>query len=486
MIMSLNVGPHLSWASHCQEMAPNPVQTSLFTWAMTAGCKLCGFSPACSLSVDDGDDLDAWLPDLIWSSEFSTDLEFAIMQRHSKLCVSRPPVVSRLQGWTELPDDLLHSIFSCLGSFRDLLAFAATCPSWRAAFSSYPSKSTLCTLFPPLLIQPNVLVHVPHRLSNNGHHNLRTCKVIDPANQNTSLHCQIDEETLQTMRCAGPSYGQLIFCKRGRCLVVDPFTGAQVSPPCLPFSDDYEKLTCSRIPLRLALTEYYYSAILTAPLASSNSHLLVRTCGSLFDWLVGSDSWSEVRCTGVYMEQIVEFNGQFIVMDIRQRIYTLELAPQLGLQEIMTINLPPGLADDNDGSFKTSWLAVCGDMLLMVVQVITSVEYTEDPTMVSRLHRLDMSTKPAKWVRMEKLDDWAVFVGEDFRSTPFSCMGPERWGGRSKCLYYADDSPPWSVHGLGNEPDPSDDPDLRYYTRSWCNKMQPLWVYPSMFYSVTQ
>lgn len=160
----------------------------------------------------------------------------------------------------------------------------------------------------------------------------------------------------------------------------------------------------------------------------------------------------------------MEFNGQFIAMDLHHRIYTSELTPQLGLEEIVTINCP---LDSTEGSFKTSWLVVCDDMLLMVVQVITSLQYTDDLTMISTLHRLDMSTKPAKWVGMEYLDNWAVFVGEDMKSPPFSCMSPERWGGRSKCLYYADDPPRWPVYGLGNEPDPSADPDLRYYTRSW-------------------
>jgi hypothetical protein len=118
------------------------------------------------------------------------------MQSHSKLLVSTSHVLYELQGLTNLPDDLLHSILSRLGSFRDLLAFAATCRTWRVVFSLYLSKSTFRTSFPPLLIQPDIRVHVPRPLPKNGHRNLRTCKVIDPANQNNTLHCQIDEETL--------------------------------------------------------------------------------------------------------------------------------------------------------------------------------------------------------------------------------------------------------------------------------------------------
>lgn len=75
-------------------------------------------------------------------------------------------VMSELRNWADLPDGLLHTISSLLGSFRGLLAFAATCHPWRSAFSSHPSKSTLYTLFPPLLLQPNVPFCSPRPLPN--------------------------------------------------------------------------------------------------------------------------------------------------------------------------------------------------------------------------------------------------------------------------------------------------------------------------------
>ncbi|KAM0878713.1 hypothetical protein ACQ4PT_034701 [Festuca glaucescens] len=123
--------------------------------------------------------------------------EFAIMQSPSKLCAatgSTQPAESGLQGWADLPDGLLDSILALSGSFRDLLAFAATSRSWRAAFSSYPSKSAFCAKFPPLLVQFHVLVQPPDIPSNSGHHELRTCKVIDPTNKNITLPCQIPQD----------------------------------------------------------------------------------------------------------------------------------------------------------------------------------------------------------------------------------------------------------------------------------------------------
>jgi len=106
------------------------------------------------------------------------------------------------------------------------------------------------------------------------------------------------------------------------------FTGAKVSPPQLPFSED----------------TYFNSGMLTAPMASPDSHLLVCvesnedcTQRSLLDWPVGSNSWSELQLNDSWIGQIVEFKGQFIAMDFRYRLYTLSLAPQLSLQEITTV-----------------------------------------------------------------------------------------------------------------------------------------------------
>uniref|UniRef100_A0ACD5XWZ8 Uncharacterized protein n=1 Tax=Avena sativa TaxID=4498 RepID=A0ACD5XWZ8_AVESA len=392
-----------------------------------------------------------------------------MMQSLSKLSdpsVSAPSGVAGLQGWADLPDHLLHSIVPLLGSFIDLTAFASTCRSWRDSFSSYPSKSTFCRVLPPLLIRPNVRVQAPHLPSSNGRHKLRTCKVIDMANQNRALRCQIPQETFQKMHFAGSSYGHLICCRRGKCLIVDVFTGAEVSPPNLPFSGDPEE-------------EFYFGGTLTAPLASPNCHLLVSTQTSLFDWPVGSDSWSELKLSDARIDQIVEFNGQFIAMDYSFNIYTLQLAPQLCLKEITT----KWWDDMTECPYLRPWLAVCGDMLLIVDHYIS---FSFGAPVLYKPYSLDMSAKPAKWVEVKKLDNWALFVGGDVRSLPFSCLSPEQWGGSSNRLYYAHYSQPWSVHGLGDDADavwdPSTDPDL-VYKRNWYRQLQAFWVYPSMFYS---
>ncbi|CAD6340549.1 unnamed protein product [Miscanthus lutarioriparius] len=313
---------------------------------------------------------------------------------------------------------------------------AGTCRSWRAAFSSYPSKSTLCTLIPSHLVQPHITVHAPNLPSRSDDgHKLGTCQVVDPANMKSTLRYQVPEETFEKLCIAGSSYGQLI-CGCGRnCLIMDVFTGAKVFSPQLPFTNN----------------TYLYCGMLTTPLASPNSHLLVcalpeKSSPFLLDWLIGSDFWSKLQLNlndSVIM-QIVEFNGQFITRDNYHRLYTLSLAP------------PTCLSLASYGA-PVNYKAYC----------------------------LDMSTEPATWVEVVKLENDALFMGRDVRSPAFSCMSPGRWGERNNCLYYAHDSQSWVLHGMGHDADvvwdDSTDPDL-VYSRGLCLKLQPFWVYPSMFY----
>uniref|UniRef100_A0A0A9DVS5 DUF295 domain-containing protein n=1 Tax=Arundo donax TaxID=35708 RepID=A0A0A9DVS5_ARUDO len=137
----------------------------------------------------------------------------------------------------------------------------------------------------------------------------------------------------------------------------------------------------------------------------------------------------------------------------------------------------------NECPFLRPWLVVCGHMLLIVDHCIS---FSFGAPVIYKAYRLDMSVEPATWVEVVKLENYALFVGADVRSPPFSCLSPGRWGGRSNCLYYAHYSQPWSLHGLGDDADAvwddTTDPDI-LFKRNWYGQLQALWVYPSMFYS---
>ena len=134
--------------------------------------------------------------------------------------------VARPQGWADLPIELLQSIIMLLSCTRDLLAFIATCPSWRAAFML--AKPILSKHFPPLIVQSCA------HLSSNGqvHH---TWQLMDPANPTIRFHRQIPS-SIMNMEFVACSYGHAIFASidTSRIAIVDVFTGTSVSPPLCP------------------------------------------------------------------------------------------------------------------------------------------------------------------------------------------------------------------------------------------------------------
>lgn len=127
-----------------------------------------------------------------------------------------------------------------------------------------------------------------------------------------------------------------------------------------------------------------------------------------------------------------------------------------------------------------SWLVACGDMLLMVG---FQREFSGTGTTFEAYH-LDTSTKPAKWVKVERLENWAIFISNDERAQPLPCMNPERWGGRSNCVYCYDSlSGHLVAFELGEPQLLGDDATRSQVLISTCpiGRVQPIWVVPSMF-----
>ena len=74
---------------------------------------------------------------------------------------------------------------------------------------------------------------------------------------------------------------------------------------------------------------------------------------------------------------------------------------------------------------NATWLVVCDDDTLLLVGHWKSFQAV----------RLDLSSGP-KWIKVDRLENWAVFVAPKVRSQAFACKNPERWGGRSNCIYF--------------------------------------------------
>uniref|UniRef100_A0A0A8Z4W7 KIB1-4 beta-propeller domain-containing protein n=1 Tax=Arundo donax TaxID=35708 RepID=A0A0A8Z4W7_ARUDO len=245
----------------------------------------------------------------------------------------------------------------------------------------------------------------------------------------------------------------MIFSSNKSCLVFDVFTGIGVSPPLLPV-DEYSEIN--------------YAA-LTAPLASPNSHLIVFTAFSNFFWRVGSNLWLKHSPCNGKLNNIVIFKGQVFGMGSDRRLFMVHLMPRIRVQKI-----PLAWGGNNSMTkwhLSTHWLVACGDLLLLV-GCQSCFPRTGD---IFEAYRLDMSTKPAKWVKVEELENWAIFISNDERSQALSCMNPERRGGRSNCMYFYD-----SGRSVAFELGKSLQGVL--FMSIGCGSMvQPIWVVPSLF-----
>ena len=98
-------------------------------------------------------------------------------------------------------------------------------------------------------------------------------------------------------------------------------------------------------------------------------------------------------------------------------------------------------------------------------------------------YHLDTSTEPAKWVKVERLEKWAIFISNYLRVKALSCMNPEMWGGRSNCVYcYDSRSGHLVAFELGKPLHGDDAPKSDVFGFSCYSSMvQPIWIVPSMF-----
>ncbi|TVT98473.1 hypothetical protein EJB05_56238 [Eragrostis curvula] len=408
-----------------------------------------------------------------------TDLEVAVAERLSKkTCHAASSTSTITPGpdvWADLLDSLLHQIVALLNSFQDLLAFIGTCRSWRAALSSLPPAFSFN--FPPLHLQTDM--NYPHPRRNYikySHLSHLKWKLTDPAKQTSSLCCSPSQNLRDRMCYLGCSFGYLIFSSLEQCVLVDVYSSAVVRPPKFKSTGNHE----------------LYYGILVASLNSPNSQLLLCSRTSMFQWQVGTDSWLEHPFCGERILQIVFFRGEIFAMDFLERLHRIRLVPQLIVQEVAVVwgeDMVVGL------NFKP-WLVVCSDMLLLV-DLSVDIDALSGFSGTFKVFRLDFSVEPAKWVKVENLGNSALFVSLDRRNPTFSSMNPERWGGKSNCVYVAgagsseDSNEAWTVVELGQEvpstalcstysPMPIQTPS------GHGNHPQNMWVLPSFVYGVEQ
>jgi len=213
----------------------------------------------------------------------------------------------------------------------------------------------------------------------------------------------------------------------------------------------------------------------------------------MFEWQVGTNAWSEhpLHLDHERIYQVVFFKGHILVIDALMRLHTIQLTPQFSMKEVAvtwrSLQCLP----------LTPWLVVCGDMLLMVKLAInrSSLPSLSSHIRFFEVFRLDFSVKPAKLVQMEKLENHALFLSLDRRNPAFSWVNPERWGGKSNCVYVArlfDDADPeeaWTALEVGQSVPHGHIVDSMMYGIDFSpdySQIGSLWLFPSLVYGASQ
>nr|CAB3490729.1 unnamed protein product [Digitaria exilis] len=328
---------------------------------------------------------------------------------------------------------------------------------------------------PSPLVEATVItreVAIVERTSKNACH---------ASGSSTSASCSVSQNTPNSMSYLGCSYGYLIFTYDEHCLLVNAYTGTKVKPPILPCDNNLGYLSGI--------------GVLAAPFNSPNSRLLLFSKASMFEWQVGTSYWSVYPLVFDHerIHQIVFFQGRILVIDALMRLHTVQLTPQFSMQQVKIIwqsleHLP-----------VNPWLVTCGDMLLMVDLSFRSL-YSGEPYDISStdysrifvVFCLDFSVKPAKWVKMEKLENQALFFSFDKRNPAFCCMNPERWGGKSNCIYVArltdDPDESWTAVELGQSvPNQGTTHNMMYgfaFPPDY-SQIGSLWLFPSLVYGAS-
>ncbi|XP_072994971.1 putative F-box protein At2g16290 [Typha latifolia] len=356
--------------------------------------------------------------------------------------------------WADLPDNLLHSIVSHLVSFPDLLSFASVCRSWRGLSLSTPTS----ILRPPLLLSSRRRIY-PRRRDDTP----SRCPILDPAFPSATYFSSASARTLSRLPFIGYSYGHAIFYLPSiRCiLLADAITGDEVRTPHFPGH---------------SIPRTYY-ALLTAPLSSPSSDLILLSFGlELFQWRKGGERWIR-HDLGFNLPEVnhaVVFKGRIFTLDSSERLFIIQLAPVVLVRQMEVKWIGEQVSPF---SFK-QWLVECGGELLLVRIVPTEAIMC----MSVEVFRLDLSDEQMKWVKVENLGDWALFLVANKRCPGFACKNPGRWGGRGNCIYYArsgDDT--WNVVELGSSEIDTTVPDSPTLNSDPLKWPSPVWIYPAMF-----
>ncbi|XP_027343046.1 uncharacterized protein LOC113855614 [Abrus precatorius] len=289
----------------------------------------------------------------------------------------------------ELPSELLELIVKHL----DVVAFCSfgvVCKTWYEIYD-WSKEDFLESQAPMAILMSSSVKHM--------------CYLFDMANGNTKKFKFLN---LFKKFFIGCSAGYMIIEDMNHQIsIVNPLTGHELNCHTPSFTLKGESL---------------YDRIILVSTSSSESDVILVICNSKHEIQVfhsRKKQWFTSLYFGAPWVDIAIFKEQVYVVTNNAQIGKLRMKESNSTNKVfswMTVKNTPNV---NSQDLK---LVVSNNQLLMVDFV---------PDQHLNIHKIDFDS--VKWVKVDKLNDQALFLGKRWDS---SIRKSSKWGGQSNCVYY--------------------------------------------------
>lgn len=356
--------------------------------------------------------------------------------------------------WSDLPPELVEFIANKIKIHKDYIRFRSVCLNWRFSIPKTP-KHLPCQL--PWLMLPPSRSHHHQSSSRRGFYSLSDNKV----------HFFTLPEVSITRRRCGSSFGWLVMLDETPAMfLINPLTKAKLHLPPLSSFPNVMNFTFYNIgkeyTLKTGEGDVYYcnlkemrdsfikKVIFSASPSNKSDYIalaILNQTGDLAFCKKGDQSWKFMPDAQSYCEDVIYHKGLFYAVNKFGSIVVCDLHGDS--PKVSFINTPRQLGGD------MQYLVSSVNELLLVTRYL-ELEFDVDQhqldilykTIEFRVFRLDLSGP--KWEIVTRLDDRALFVGENSSLVICASDFP---GCKGNCIYYTDDYSEWNYDGANGDHD---------------------------------
>ncbi|PWA78741.1 hypothetical protein CTI12_AA214360 [Artemisia annua] len=394
--------------------------------------------------------------------------------------------------WSELHPELIFTISQNLKIHKDYIRFRSVCSTWRKSTPKTPKH------LPPQL--PWLMFSKPNTNNLKKQHLKSFYDVSDVKNH----YLPLPECSIFRRRC-GSSHGYLVILEETpEVFMINPLTRIKRSlPPLTSFPNvmKFDKYDIGREYTLRTLDGDVYSCSLkemrdsfikkvvfsSSPGDDSKSYVAVcilNQTGDLAYCKKGESVWRFIDSVQAYCEDVVYHKGCFYAVSKYGNIAVCDVSGDVANVSLLDTPFEAG------GDMQ--YLVSLGDELLLVTRYL-ELGFDVDQNQLDVFYKttefrvFKLVVGGAMWESVGKLDDWALFLGENssmaFRACDFK-------GCKGNSIYFTDDYSEWNYDGGNADHDLGvyDFEDgsvvaLSCYSRRFCNGRRwppPIWITPSL------